>query len=741
MNASRLAAALVLAVAAPALAADPSSAPPAARVAPVTASYQGISITDPYRWLEKLDDPEVRRWLAAQGSFTRHTLDRIPALAALDKRVEELDASMPVHIGAMQRTAGGRVFYSERKQNEPLAKLYVREGLSGAPRLLYDPDEGLTHGGKREAINRWSASPDGKWVALLTAPADAELGAMRIRNVATGQDVGKPIPQIWGELGATWRADSRGFYYTRSAPDGQPIDTKHLFGKMVVFERALDEKGAPAGADVARWGFAVAGAPTARATDWPGVYEIPGSTFVVGGLNEGVHQPARIWAIERKELAGAAPRWRAIADEKQGVRDYTSAGHWLYAKTFVDAPRFRIIRYDLAAGGAPVEVVPQQKGVIEQLSAAADGLYYVVREGATADLWFLPHGRDAKSAKKLTLPWRGSPSINDAEPDVAGALVSHDAWTRQEAILAVDAARGVHDTGLIPATTLGRGADLASVEATCKAPDGALVPMSIIGKKGWKRDGNHPVLLDGYGGYGFTSTAYYSPTWRAWYELGGLIVSVNPRGSGAWGEEWYQAGRGAKKSNTWKDMIACAETLIAEKYTTPKRLAIRGISMGGVAVGRAITTRPDLFGVAIVQVGITDAIRFIEATPNGPNHELEMGSLATRAGVEQLLEMSTYHHIVDGTKYPATLVIQGMNDNRVAPWISFKTAARLQAATGSKLPVLLRTDLEGGHGVTTTSQQRNSQWADTIAFAMWQFGLPAYEPAEPKARTGDVNAR
>ena len=377
--------------------------------------------------------------------------------------------------------------------------------------------------------------------------------------------------------------------------------------------------------------------------------------------------------------------------------------------------------------------MPEQTGVIEQMGAASDGLYYLVRSGATSELFFIAHGSDVKRAKKLALPWPGAPDLNDVEPNLPGVLVSHYAWTRQEALLEADAARGVRDTGLIPVEALGRGEDLASQETTCKTADGAAVPLSIIGKKGWKHDGRNPVLLYGYGGYGMTSTAYYAPTWRAWYEHGGLMAIANPRGSGAWGEQWYQAGRGPNKANTWKDMVACAETLVATKLTSPQKLAIQGVSMGGVAVGRAITTRPDLFAVAFVQVGITDAIRFIEATPNGPNHQLEMGTLATRAGVQQLLDMSTYHHIVDGTKYPATMVIQGLNDNRVAPWISFKTAARLQAATGSKRPVLLRTELEGGHGMTTTSQQRNAQWADMIAFALWNLGDPEFQPKPQSA--------
>jgi prolyl oligopeptidase len=235
-------------------------------------------------------------------------------------------------------------------------------------------------------------------------------------------------------------------------------------------------------------------------------------------------------------------------------------------------------------------------------------------------------------------------------------------------------------------------------------------------------------LVDGYGGYGLPENAYFNRRMHAWFERGGLFVEVKPRGGGAYGRDWYQSGVGARKSNTWKDMIACAETLIARGYTSRGKIAVHGTSMGGVAAGRAVTERPDLFAVAIIRVGITEAVRFIEATTNGPNHESEMGSVKTEAGVRQLLAMSTYHQIKDGTPYPAVLFTAGMNDNRVAPWIAFKTFARLSAATSSARPVLLRVESAAGHGMSSTAEQRNSEMADRLAFILWNTGDKAFQP-------------
>jgi len=272
------------------------------------------------------------------------------------------------------------------------------------------------------------------------------------------------------------------------------------------------------------------------------------------------------------------------------------------------------------------------------------------------------------------------------------------------------------------------GEDWEAEETTCTSHDGAEVPMSVLYRRGMVKDGSHPTLLNGYGGYGIPELAFFSRRLDAWLQRGGLFVDVKPRGGGALGPAWYQAGVGAKKSNTWKDMIACAQALVERGYTSTPKLAIQGYSMGGIAVGRAITERPDLFGVAIVRAGITDSIRYIEATSNGSNHEFEMGSLKTAEGVRQLLAMSTYDAIRPSTSYPAVLFTAGVNDNRVAPWQSFKAFARLSAASTSGKPILLRVDGEVGHGISMTASQSNAEFADRLAFILWNTGDTEFQP-------------
>jgi prolyl oligopeptidase len=258
--------------------------------------------------------------------------------------------------------------------------------------------------------------------------------------------------------------------------------------------------------------------------------------------------------------------------------------------------------------------------------------------------------------------------------------------------------------------------------------DGAGVPLAILRRKGLPLDGNNPTLLFGYGAYGSSFDAFFDPRSMAWLERGGVIAYANVRGSGAFGDAWYKAGFKATKPNTWKDGIACARYLIEQRYTSPARLAISGGSAGGIFVGRAVTSAPELFAAAIFEVGALDMVRG-EESANGITNISEFGSVKNADEFPALLEMSTYHQIRDGTAYPAVLLIHGLNDPRVDVWNSAKTAARLQGASSSGKPILLRLDGQAGHGVGSTAQQGTLKLADTYSFLLWQFGLAAQTPA------------
>jgi prolyl oligopeptidase len=315
-----------------------------------------------------------------------------------------------------------------------------------------------------------------------------------------------------------------------------------------------------------------------------------------------------------------------------------------------------------------------------------------------------------------------------ADPRRPGVVFNASAWTRFGGYYEYAPKAGnVVDTKLQPQGRYDNPADLVATEVKVKSHDGTLVPLSIVHRKGLKLDGTSPAILYGYGAYGISQTPFYRPTFLPWFERGGIFAVAHVRGGGEYGEEWYKAGFKATKPNTWKDAIAAAEWLVANRYTSPATLAIMGGSAGGIFVGRSITDRPDLFGAAIDVVPVSDTVR-AEFSANGVGNIPEFGTVKEEAGFKGLYAMSPYHWIKDGTKYPAVLVTTGCNDSRVPAWQAAKMAARLQAATTSGKPVLLRVEYGAGHGVGSTKKQAYEERADTFAFLFWQFGVPGFRP-------------
>jgi prolyl oligopeptidase len=270
-------------------------------------------------------------------------------------------------------------------------------------------------------------------------------------------------------------------------------------------------------------------------------------------------------------------------------------------------------------------------------------------------------------------------------------------------------------------------AQYTSEEVFATAHDGVKVPLSIVYKKGLKRDGTAPVLVEAYGAYGIKLNPVFIARWLAWMDLGGVFAVAHVRGGGELGDDWHRAGQKLTKPNTWRDTIACAEHMIAQGYASKRTLAVIGGSAGGITMGRFLTERPDLAAVVISQVGVSDALRS-EFSPNGPPNIPEFGTVTEKQGFKALYAMDAYQHVKDGVKYPSVLLTTGLNDPRVSSWEPTKMTARLQAATASKNPVLLRVELDAGHGIGSTRSQRDIETADIIAFILWRTGNPAYQP-------------
>jgi prolyl oligopeptidase len=362
--------------------------------------------------------------------------------------------------------------------------------------------------------------------------------------------------------------------------------------------------------------------------------------------------------------------------------------------------------------------VPESEAVITSMLVAQDALYVQRLDAGVRRLVRV----DFKGGppQRIPLPYEATVSRPVADARGAGVLFRLESWTKSAAWFRYDPSqKSLIDTKWLSPSPV----DFSGIESVVvKVPshDGAMVPLSILYRRNLKRDGRNPTLLLGFGAYGSVTDPAFRPRLLAWLERGGVYAYAHVRGGGDYGEGWHRAGQKLTKMNSVRDFIACAEYLIREKFTSPAHLAGQGQSAGGIVIGRSITERPDLFGAAVSDRGGLNMLR-LETEPNGPPNVPEFGSVKTLEGFKGLLAMDAYHHVKDATAYPAVLLLIGINDAQVTPANSAKMAARLQAATTSGKPVLLRVDYDAGHNFSTQNQ-RVDELADTWAFLLWQLG-------------------
>ena len=694
------------------------TAAPAAPPRPVTDSYFGTQVTDPYRYMEDLTASDVQAWAKAQNEHTRTVLGAIPGRAPLLKRIAELEASVQARVAGVERLPNDLVFYEKRGADDNQFKVFVRQGLTGPETVLVDPDALARAKGVPYAVTFFAPSDSGKYLAYGLSTGGSEEASIHVLEVATGKEVIEPIDRAHYSQ-AHWMPDDSGFFYfrQRALPPGSPDAEKYRY--QTAFFHRLDGKGPDPAIIAAGENKAIEITPE----EFPSVTPALGTPWTIAIPGNGVQRELSVYVAPRGDVLKPGVHWRKLFDASADITNLALHGDDLYVQTHKDAPRYQILRTsvlhpDLAH--ADVVVAPGREVVVD-LRAAKDALYVVARDGTLGKVYRVPFGKGGKP--------EGSVEIASADPRVPGVILEIGSWTRDAGFYAYDPqTRKFADTGLQPLGPYGAPDNIASKEVLVKGHDGVEVPLSIVYPKGIKLDGSNPTLLYGYGSYGITDDPVYIPRFLAWYEQGAIRATCHVRGGGAYGEEWHLAGKQATKPNTWKDFIACAEYLIKEGYTSTPKLAINGGSAGGILVGRAMTERPDLFAVAVPQVGVLNALR-AETSANGVPNIPEFGTVKDEQQFKSLLEMDALFHVTDGVKYPATLVTTGINDPRVPPWESFKFTARLQAATASDRPVLLRIEYAGGHGVGSTKTQRQEETADVWSFMLWQFGAPAFQPA------------
>ncbi len=704
-------------------------APPTAPVRIVVDDYYGNKIEDPYRYMEDLQNSEVQAWFKAQNDYTRSVLGHISGRDALLKRIKELDESAAERVSDIRRLPGEQYFYQKRLASEDMSKLYTRTGLSGQQRLLVDPVKLTASGSPSHVINYYNPSLDGSYVAYGESPGGSEDAVIHIVDVRTGHESGETIDRGWWGW-PLWLPDNRSFFHNRLQKmlPGMPATERELKSKVYLHVVGTDpEKDPPV------FGYDVSPNVKIVPTDLPIVFFSPASpTYAFGIVNHGVRPEITAYVAPIPSPITAPFRWRKLFDVEDGVVNLEAHGDDVFLITHKDALRYKVVRMSISKPDLAhaVVVVPETEAVVRNIVTAADASYVQTLDGGLGKVQRIPFSGPNKGvAQQIALPLQGQVWFDASDPRVDGVLLGMTTWTKASSDYAYDPRTNrVSETTLVPHGPFDSPQDIVSEEVKVPSYDGTLIPLSIVHRRDMKLDGSNPTLLEGYGAYGITLDPWFDPTYLAWIERGGIMAVAHVRGGGEYGEGWHLAGKLLTKHNTWRDFIASAQYLVDHKYTTPALLAGEGGSAGGITIGRAITERPDLFGAALDDVGISDALR-VELSPNGPPNVPEFGTTKSPEGYQALYEMSSYHHVKDGTAYPAVMVVTGINDPRVTPWEPAKMAARLQAATSSGKPVLLRVDYEAGHGWGSTKSQQELLNGDKWSFLLWQFGVPEFQVA------------
>jgi prolyl oligopeptidase len=682
---------------------------PVARIDVVRDTYFGETLSDPYRWMENDQDPEWLPFLKEQNAHARAVLDALPFRGPLLKRIQELSGDI-VATNRVQR-AGGLTFFAQRPLGADNFQLFVREGLkAGQDRVLIDPTA-MSAVKSHMSLDWWRASPDGKYVVYGLSTDGSEDSLLHILTVADGKDLPERIPNTQ-RANPQWLDDGSGFFYNQltgavNTPE-RFLDSQarfHRLGQDPKLDPILMKRGLIAGMDFDR-------------IQVPVIITSPGSRYALLLLGD-VRPETRLYIAPLQDVLAGKAKWVQVAAFEDLVTDLELDGEDLYLLVNKDTPRGRVVKTSAAApniAGA-LTVVPQNSYVIQSLTRARDGLYLDIMDGGISRLQ--RYGTNGKLVD-IALPFEGTIGAVFAVPTDEGVLISLQGWLNPSGVWSVDTSGRLQATGLTPKPAI----DVGAYEARrffATAQDGVKIPYTLIYRKGLKQDGTAPTWISAYGSYGI---AAYAPAFAgktlALVDAGAIVGYANVRGGGEYGREWHKAGQLANKPNTWRDLIAVCEELIARKYTSPKHLGIGGRSAGGITVGRAMTERSDLFAAVTDGVGWSNPLRYV-VEQNGYGEEPEWGAINDEAGYRALKSIDSYQAVKDGTPYPAVLLTTGVTDPRVAPFHAAKMTARLQAASTSGKPILLRVDYDAGHGIGSTRGQQDREAADTYAFLLWQL--------------------
>ncbi|MEZ5384276.1 MAG: prolyl oligopeptidase family serine peptidase [Prosthecobacter sp.] len=680
----------------------------------VTDEYHGVKVVEDYRWLEESGSPAVKAWTDVQNQYSRAWLDARPDRAEIEAELTSLYAKdTPSHTGIVSRPE--RLFalkFQPPKQQRLLVTLASADDLT-SEKIVLDPNEIEPKG--QVAMDWYVPSPDGQLIAVCLSENGSEEGTLHFYRTDNGERLPDRIIRVQYPTGggsAAWTPDGRAVFYTRYPHAGEKPDADLNFYQQIYFHKL----GASASTDEYSLG-----------REFPRIAEIELETsedgrWLLASVANGDGGEFAHYIRETKD--GAA--WRQITRHEDAIKQIAFAhdGASLYLRSVKDAPRGKVLRVSVTGNLADAEmIVPESDAVIENITPTAIHLFVSDLIGGPSRI--RQFDLNGQNGREVPLPAAsgagGLIEFND------GLLFRQTSYVAPAAWMLYDPASGSIRKSALFNTSPVDFSDIEAVREFATSKDGTKVPLTILHRKGTALDGSNPTLLTAYGGYGISLRPGFNFEHRLWFDRGGIYVVANIRGGGEYGEEWHLAGNLTKKQNVFDDFAACAEHLIAQGYTRSDKLAVEGGSNGGLLMGAFLTQHPGLARAVVAHVGIFDMLR-VELDPNGAFNVTEFGTVKDPAQFRALRAYSPYHNVMNGTTYPAVFFLVGETDGRVNPAHSRKMTARLQAATSSNAPVLVRLSSASGHGMGTALSEKIAQRADVFAFLFDQLGMSKVSP-------------
>ncbi|HEX2642553.1 MAG TPA: prolyl oligopeptidase family serine peptidase [Thermoanaerobaculia bacterium] len=683
--------------------------PPAREVEQLD-TYHGQAVADPYRWLEGdlRAGSEVSVWVEAQNRLSQESLRALPERASFEQRLEKLWSG---ESRWLPTPAGSRSLFLQSDGRQEHAILYLQGPPSEAARPLLDPNRWSSDGSAR--LTNYEPSPDGKYLAYGTSEGGSDWQTYHVLEIDSGRVLGEELPGI-KTCCAAWTRDSQGFFYgaypdpKKEPSTGLPLHHRiyfHQVGTAASSDRVVYER-----PDHPDWFF------------FPQLTADRRHLLLTVARGTGERFQILIRDLETDGTGTTRAGFRELVPhyDNRYLLFVSSQGSRLYFRTDNGAPNGRLVAIDLEH--------PERERWRDVIPTSERPLTYVSRVGSRFVGLFLDGGRtraevfslDGRRVREIDLPGIGIANGFEGTPLSDETFYSFGSWTEPATIYRYDVESG-QSTRVWRREIDFDPARFEVRQVLYPSRDGTSIPLYVASLKGLPLDGDRPTLLTGYGGFAIPVSLTFSTAAVAWMERGGVYAAASLRGGGERGEAWHQAGMRLTKQNTFDDFLAAADWLIANQYTRPRRLGILGTSNGGLLVGAALTKKPGRFGAAVAEVGLFDMLRYDKLSA-ARNFVSEYGSADDPAEFKVLQSYSPYHHVQDGTRYPATLLVTAENDTRVVPAHSFKMAARLQRAQAGDAPILLSVERRSGHGLSSRTQALQT-FADEMAFLAHHLGL------------------